>query len=387
MWRWVRRLLLGLIGVSAALMFLTWATPQGRAAVRTVLFIPQVLPAIPVKPQEWVTPDPVWLEVSFPQAHGEGVAVLVLPAGSGKHSAVLFFMGVVTNTPRDDPRIVNLAEGLARSGMVVMLPWMETQRQQHIVTEDLDNLVSAFQYLVTLDPVDPDRAGMGGICTGASMATVAAQDERIRDDVAFVNFFAGYYDAFDFARAVGSRSRFDEGGASPWDPDKLTQQVMRYHLLDGVANEDDKTNLVRWFYEGQKPTEAELRALSAEGDAVYRLINGVPFDQVDGLMELLSPKTKEFLRKVSPSTNIDNLKARILIMHDTADLLVPSEESRRFRAALANHPDTYFTEFSLFQAQVQVHVDEESKGVGPLGFVKEASKLFMHMYNIMRDVS
>ena len=26
----------------------------------------------------------------------------------------------------------------------------------------------------------------------------AAQDERIRDDVEFVNFFAGYYDAFDF---------------------------------------------------------------------------------------------------------------------------------------------------------------------------------------------
>ena len=126
----------GLLGVAAAVLvvvLLVAATPQGRAAVRTALFIPQVLPTIPVRPQEWVRPDPVWQKVSYPTANGLAEADLILPAGEGKHSAVLFFLGVAVNEPRDDPRLVRLAEGLARSGMAVMMPWTETQVQQRLV--------------------------------------------------------------------------------------------------------------------------------------------------------------------------------------------------------------------------------------------------------------
>lgn len=73
-------------------------------------------------------------------------------------------------------------------------------------------------------------------------------------------------------------------------------------------------------------------------------------------------------------------------MHDRADRLVPSEESRRLAEALRENGGVYHTEFSLFQREIQVHVDE-GEGVGPLGFVREASKFFMHMYNVMREAS
>ena len=113
---------------------------------------------------------------------------------------------------------INLAEGLARSGIVVMIPWLETQNRNRIAIEDIDSLVRAFQRLRALDSVDPERVGMGGICTGTSMVTVAAQDERIRDHVKFINFFAGYYDAVDLVKAIGSRSRFYDGELRTWRP-------------------------------------------------------------------------------------------------------------------------------------------------------------------------
>ena len=109
-------------------------------------------------------------------------------------------------------------------------------------------------------------------------------------------------------------------------------------------------------------------------------------EDADELIGRLSPRTTEFLRLISPSTHIEQLKARMLIMHDRADRLVPSEESRRLAEALGDDSDTYHTEFSFFQREIQVHVGE-SAGVGPLEYTKEAFKLFMHMYNIMRDVS
>ena len=384
--RWWRKILIVLAAAFLAAVVLAAVTPQGRAAVRTALFVPQVLPAIPIKPQEWVTRDPVWEEVRFPTAEGEGVAYLILPADSGRHSAVLFFLGVVVNPPREDERVVALAEGLARSGMAVMIPWSDTQLEQRIVLDDIDELVWAFQYLTALDAVDPERAGMDGICTGASMATVAAQDPRIRDQVRFVNFFAGYYDAVDFLRAIGSRSRFYGDYVAPWDTDSLTLRVFRNHLIDGITDDAERELLTRIFVRGEGAVETEVESLSREGMAVYGLLKGVPFAEVEGLVEQLSPETMEFLRQISPSTHIDHLKARMLVMHDRADRLVPSEESRRLVEALGDGNETYHTEFSFFQREIQVHVDE-SDGVGTLDYAKEAFKLFLHMYNIMREVS
>ena len=384
--RLLRKVLYTALIVLLLLVALTTVTPQGRTAVRTALFIPQVLPTIPLKPQEWFTPEPVWKEVSYPQATGEGVADLILPADAESNSAVLFFMGVVSNKPRDDSRVVALAEGLARSGMVVMIPWSDTQLQQRIVPDDIDDLVSAFQYLSSLDEVDPERMGMGGICTGASMATIAAQDDRIRDNVRFINFFAGYYDAVDFTRAIGSKSRFYGDYVAPWDTDKLTYRVFRNHLIDGVPDPAERALLTGVFKDQQPALAAEVASLSTEGAAVYKLLEGVSLDEADVLVDQLSAETKDFFRRVSPSTNIEKLKARVLIMHDRADRLVPSEESRRMADALADVPGTYHTEFSLFQKEIQVHVGE-SGGLGVIDFAEEALKLYMHMYNIMRDIS
>ena len=384
--RLLRKVLWTLVVLILVVVALAAVTPQGKAAVRTALFIPQVLPTIPVKPQEWFTSDPVWKEVSYPQANGEGVADLILPADAENNSAVLFFLGVVVNRPREDTRVIALAEGLARSGMVVMIPWSDTQLQQRIVPDDIDDLVSAFQFLRSLDEVDPERVGMGGICTGASMSLIAAQDERIREDVKFVNFFAGYYDAFDFTKAIGSRSRFYGDYVAPWDTDKLTYRVFRNHLIEGVSDPEERALLTRVFKDEEPAAESEIAALSTEAMVVHKLLAGAPYADVDGLMEQLSPATKEFLREVSPSTNIDKLKARVLIMHDRADKLVPSEESRRMADALSAVSDTYYTEFSFFQKEIQLHIGDAGK-VGPLEFASEAFKLYLHMYNIMRDIS
>ena len=118
--------------------------------------------------------------------------------------------------------------------------------------------------------------------------------------------------------------------------------------------------------------------------AVRRLLDGVPYDEVDLVVAELSPATAAFFQAISPSAGIENLEARVLIMHDTADRLVPSEESRRL-AAVLDEENVYHTEFSFFQRQIQVHVGDAGE-VGLLDYVREAAKLYMHMYNIMRIV-
>ena len=78
------------------------------------------------------------------------------------------------------------------------------------------------------------------------------------------------------------------------------------------------------------------------------------------------------------------LKADVLLMHDLHDRLVPAEESRRFAEEVRKQGvEVYHTEFSLFQNAVQVHTDE-TNGTSVFNFIKQAFKLYKHMYKIMR---
>lgn len=151
--RWVKRVAIGIVVAAGLTVLLVAITPQGRTGVRTALFLPQILPTFPVKPQEWFTDGPSRIEVTFPLVSGVGVADLYRPATDGKYPAVLLFFSV-NPAGRDDSRVVGLAEGFARSGVVVTTPWSDTMTQKRVSVEEVDNLVRAFQHLVNLAEVD-----------------------------------------------------------------------------------------------------------------------------------------------------------------------------------------------------------------------------------------
>lgn len=373
-------MLLAILLTMASLAFLLFATAQGRTAVKTALFLPQVLPTIPVKPQEWFTGEPRLEEVSYPTGNGFGVADLYTPAGDGTHGAVLLFLGV-NPAGRDDPRVVGLAEGLARAGVIVLIPWSQEMTQKRVSASEIESLVYAYEFLLDNDRVDPERSGMGGFCVGASFATVAAQDVRIRDQVKFVNFFGGYFDAKDLTVSVASSSRFYGGLTEPWTPDRLSREVVSSHLIEGLSDAGERTLLERVFIAKDTIIADDLLAtMSTEAQTVHRLLSGVSRSEADGLISGLPDEMRIELASISPVTRLQDLNARVLLMHDRQDKLVPSEESRRLADALSERGGVYHTEFSLFQ-----HVDP-SRPVSPPIYARELFKLYLHMYNILREL-
>ena len=356
-------------------------TPQGKGSVKAALFIPQILPAIPVKPLEYISGTPIRQEITFESSMGISEADVYLPAGDGVHPGVVFFMGIVP-PDREEKRIVDLAEGLARTGMVVLIPWLDTQTDNRLIVEDIEILVDAFEYLQNHDRTDRTRVGMGGICTGASMAVVAAQSPRINEKVAFINSFAGYYDAFDLVKATSAATRFESEHSADWTPDKLTKNMVTTHLIEGAENGDRKI-LIEILNNGIWD-QTQFESLSESGRSVLTLIAGPNLNEAEKAIDGLNARTITFLDAVSPSSNIAMLKADVLLMLDLHDRLVPAEESRRFAEEVRKQGvEVYHTEFSLFQNAVQVHTDE-TNGTSVFNFIKQAFKLYKHMYKIMR---
>lgn len=363
-----------------ATALLAAASPPGRTAFLTMSFLPEILPNSPVRILPLVTADPVRQPVEYANSAGRGKADLYLPGEGSTHGAILLFLGV-NPAGRDDPRIVGLGKALARSGIVTMIPWSDAMTQKRIELGEIDNLVSAYRYLLKHDRVDPSRTGMAGFCVGASLAMVAAQDERIRDDVQFINFFGGYYDAEDLIASAAASARFYQGDAQRWSPNALTRAVVAAQLIEGITSRREQEVISGIFYGTTTYDQADIGALSRDARTVLAILSGPELEEVQSLINDLPAATLESVRRISPSTRIADLKAKVLIMHDRQDDLVPSEESRRLVDSLDADQVLRYTEFAFFQ-----HVDP-TRPVGPVTFLKEGAKLYWHLYALFRELS
>ena len=367
------------VALAAALaIVLTAGTAQGRTGVRAALLLTQLAPGFPVQPQSWFSAEPTRVDVSYPLSSGMATAHLYEPAGDGPFAAVLLVPGVNPAGPNDE-RIVNLATGLARAGMVVMVPWSDPDKEMRVEANEVGEVVEMFQHMQRFDSVDPERSGLGGFCIGASIAAVAAQAPRLRESVAFVNFFGGYYNASDLLAAIASETRFYEGTDEPWTPNSLSREVFTNHVLSTVTVGAERDLLTRRFANGNSRIAVDRDTLSPEGRNAFDLLSGPDLEEADRLLRDLPPDFQSFMQSVSPSTNLETLTTRVLIMHDRQDGYVPAAESRRMAAALEEQDgDVYFSEYEFFE-----HLDP-TRQVGRFKFLGEAYKLFFHLYNILR---
>ncbi len=368
---------LGFLLLAVVVLFTVF--PQLPTGFHTALFVTQVLD-IPVKPQSWFTQTPVREEITFPRADAAGQAdVYYIPDGQ-RRAALLVFLGA-NAAGRDDRDVVNFGNALARAGYVPMFSWSPTMGlQNNVDPAEIENLVWAFRHLRTLDYVDSDRIGMAGFSVGGSFIMVAASDSRISDDVAFVNAFGAYYDARDFFVQIASSTKRSGDTLEPWDVDKLTRRVFTNELIEVAPTEEERNILTRRFVDNAQVTQAELDGLAGAAALSRRLLDGTDPREAERLLNQMPADFLEELDGISPRNHIDNYRNRLLIMHDIGDPLIPVGESRRLVETLRSQgrPDLRYTETEIFE-HVRPGADLQ---LWPL--VKGASKLYAHMYGILR---
>jgi hypothetical protein len=377
---WLKRAALAGVAALVLVSLFLAVTPQGRATAKTAGLVMQVVPSFPIKPLSWFTADPVRTPITYAVSDRIAQADVYRIPDDAPRAAVVLFLGV-NPAGRDDDRIVNLGNALAQAGFVVLVPWSESMASKRVDPADIDLLVGAFEYLKSRDYVDAERIGGGGFCVGSSMLLIAATDPRVRDDVAFVNFFSGYFDARDFLRQFSAQQSYYAGRREPWESDSLTGEVFTRLIIGALPNEQDRATLTTHLIDGQPRDDEALARLTSEAGAAYRLLSGATLNESDALIDQLPSDVLATMDALSPINYIDDVRARLLIMHDREDALAPVEESRRLRDAVVNRNDTRYTEFSFFS-----HVDPGERA-GALALVAESFKLFRHLYSVVRTAS
>ena len=216
---------------------------------------------------------------------------------------------------------------------------------------------------------------------GASLATVAAQDDRIAEQVKFINFFGGYFDARNLLTAVLSQTRFGNNGKEMWIPSDQAKEVVARHLIRLVPLEEERQFLNERFLSVGGIERIDTTALSQTASIVHQLLSGVSYEVADDLINDLPKTVHEDLLAISPTQNLDSLRAKMMIMHDMNEANVPSGESRLLAQAIKSNNDVSHTEFRFFR-----HMDPEEP-VGVITKSVDAFKLFMHLYQVVRYAS
>ena len=354
----------------------TRATRTIRAVAKAAIFFLKVFPMLPSRPVDWVTKPPLIEKVRYPTRFGQAEGDLYRPSAGGPHPGIVVCLGVVPFGV-DHPQVAVLGKALARSGFAALLYWSPAMRDFRLDPEDVENIALAYRWFIEQPSVDPARSGLLGTCVGGAFALMAAASPLIRDRVGFIGAYAPYSSMWTFARDIASATRPCGDGREPWRVDPLTRKVF-VHSLTALLEPGEAERLRSAF--ATESGHLDGHGLSTDGQAVYALFTAPDEAEAETALHGLPPIMQERLAALSPMKYLKDLHAPLIVLlHDRGDQVIPVDQSRRLRSALAGHAGVHYTEM-LFQ-----HLDPV-KGKLPLfRLIRELGKFFRAVYPLFRQ--
>ena len=365
------------VTIVAALAALGVLLQPPRVAVQTLFLLPSMFPEPPVDPLAWLSAAPTREDLTFDYTAGVIQASVFHPAAPGRHGGIVLLLGI-GDLPRSDLG-VRFAAGLARTGVVVMLPESTGLLAERLTFDEVDGLIRSYDVLLSQPDVDAARVGFIGLSAAGGLSIVAAAQPALRDRIRFVNSFGGYADATQLLLDVASRSIESDGQVQPWQPQQRTIEVVAIALVDVFADPTDRDLLRRAFIDHQPVADDEWSALSPDGQRLRELLAGTGRAQARHDIRQLPAAARQRLEEISPVAYLDQLRTHVYLMHDTDDSFIPYSESRRLAAEAPGVVQRY-TEFSIF-----AHVVPD-RPVPWQTFLPDVWRLYWHTAAVLREV-
>lgn len=372
--------LLAALALLAGMPFLLWQCRESRVAVKSTIYLPEMLAPLPVRPIELISDAPIKERVTIEYESRDGPrrveADLYRPRDATDAPGVVFSMGAPP-LDLDDDNLTRISDVIARAGVVLLVPFSDRLDEERIEPEEIDALVAQFRYVQELPGVDPSRVGFFGASVGGSLALVAAADERINDEVAYVVSFGGYFDAIEtFAAVITGQIAFN-GVDEAWEPRLHAKDVVAQQIINRVGTSRDRDVLYRLFVDREAVPDGEIAMLSDEGRVAYEVLSSSEPREAIAAMSRLPADALAELEYLSPHTHVHALQAELFILHDQADEFIPYTELRRFRDAVGDRPDTHFDETRIFE-----HV-EPRLGQRPDRLIFDMARVLYRMYQLL----
>ncbi len=329
-------------------------------------------------------PDPVVEGVTFAGPGKTMVADVYRPETGGKHPGIVLSHGVAARG-KDDPRLVNFADALARAGYVALVPQFVNMKEFRVRPSDIDELVASYEYLESRPDVDPTRVGLFGFSYAGGLSVLAAADPRIADRIRFCFLLGGYYDLVSVVTYM-TTGMYERDGTwvhlEPRNTGRWAFLLNSSDLIEDVADRETIAALARRKLDGPDSDVSDLvRGLGPEGASVYSLMVNTDPEQTRRLVEGLSPRVRQYFDELTLAGRIDGLRCRLIIGHGRDDDLIPYTESLKLARNVPEGTAVHLAILESFH-----HVDFRLGGVGgPRGLLASLAEIG-RLYSITYDL-
>lgn len=287
------------------------------------------------------TPTPARAAVHYVVAGRNQQGDLYLPGEGAPRAGVVLVPGAVPEG-KDEPRLVAFATTLARARFAVLTPDLPGFRDLRMRPSDARDLADAVAWLVGRSDLAPQgRAGLVAISYSLGPAVLAALEDDVRDRVSFLVGVGGYYDLRRAIRYV--TTGYYQTAEGRWRhllPSEYGVLVLvnaaRPYLGPADARLLDRM-VERRIGDPKAGLSDLVPALGRAGRAIYDLaVNRDPARFPD-LYAALPPGMHADIERLSLHDKpLTRLRARLILVHDRHDPLIPWPESEALAAAVGD---------------------------------------------------
>lgn len=326
----------------------TWVFRTVNNYARSTALILEIFPLTPFKPLSKVTKEPKKVEVNIPSRNIQLSTDIWIPGdySEGKKYPVLILSPGV-NLPKDDERISSIIQGMARSGFVVSASSMPELIDSRYLNYSVEDFVNVYSFLENLPYVDKDKMGFAGFCLGSSLALLASSDARINEKVAFVSVNDVLYDMYTFTRDAVTEKINDAEPEIPWTPMDEVRKILFTEYTDYIKNKTDAKIVYDSLFNRQELGQKQKSQLSKEAIIFYDFLSNKDPDKSLELFEKIPDEAKGIIARMSPKSNIGNVKAKIFITSGR-NVFLPAKQATDLAGDLPKDQVEY-TSLNFFQ--------------------------------------
>ncbi len=275
--------------------------------------------------------------MTVPVSGGAIAADLYRPA-EGARAGIILVPGLAP-AGKDDRRLIDFANTIARAGFEVLVPDLARMRALQVSAADAPLLADAVSWMAQRDPARP--LGIAAISFAAGPAVLSLAEPRARGHVDFVLTVGGYYD-LPAVITFFTTGYFREGPDVPWrhrEPNAYGKWVFLLSnapRLDDPADRRALATLARRKMEDRDADVSGLvRGLGPQGRAVYALLVNEDPERVPALLAALPDSVRVELRALNlAGRDLEVGDTRFVLIHGRNDAIIPETESEAFARAL-----------------------------------------------------
>lgn len=264
----------------------------------------------------------------------------------------------VAQLGKDDPRLMALANSLARVRFAVLVPDMVNVRDLKVQPGDIQEVADAFSYLVSRADLAPQgRAGISAHSYAVGPALLAALQPALRDRVRFLMGVGGYYDLRSVVTYCTTGYFRAEGGSWRYlRPNTYGKWITVISNADRLSDQGDRATMIamarRRLADPQAPIDDLASKLGPEGRTLYALVTNADPGRTPDLIAQLPASIRTDLAALDLAAHdLRSLRARVILVHGREDDIIPYTESLALEHALPKG------QVRLFLVGGLVHVD------------------------------